>query len=278
MQALKISIVTPSYNQGNFIEEAIQSVLAQNHQNFEHIIIDGGSTDNTLEVFRKYPHLKWVSESDKGQSDALNKGFLKAQGDWILWLNADDILFKGAIDAYLEAANRYKKSNVFYGHVLFFNENKAILKTQYLLKFRKYFTVLRINTPPTTGSFFKAELLQQNLLDTSFHYMMDVEWFCRCNSKIFVHVINKIVVGFRVSSSNKTSNQILHGILNEQQISETDRLYTKYFYPYVKKLPNSIQKRSFTYLRFPIKLFYGLLKLKYISKRFKKQGSLILMN
>ena len=90
----KISIVTPSYNSAKFIEDCIQSVLKQNYPNFEHIVIDGGSTDGTVEILKQYPHLKWISEPDEGQSDALNKGFKMAEGDILGWLNADDVYLK----------------------------------------------------------------------------------------------------------------------------------------------------------------------------------------
>lgn len=86
----KLSIITPSYNQSAYIEQTIRSVLAQNYQSVEHIVIDGGSNDGTLDVLAKYPHLKWVSEKDRGQADALNKGFAKATGDIIGWINSDD--------------------------------------------------------------------------------------------------------------------------------------------------------------------------------------------
>ena len=87
---MKISVITPSYNQGRYIEAAINSVLDQNYADFEHIIIDACSTDETVEVLQKYSHLKWISEPDEGQSDALNKGFKLAKGDIACWLNADD--------------------------------------------------------------------------------------------------------------------------------------------------------------------------------------------
>src|SRR5882762_2861563 len=93
---MRISIITPSFNQGKFIEDAIQSVLIQNYPDIEHIVIDNCSTDNTMEVLKKYPHLKWISAKDRGQSDALNKGFDLATGEIIGWLNCDDFYLPGA--------------------------------------------------------------------------------------------------------------------------------------------------------------------------------------
>jgi glycosyltransferase involved in cell wall biosynthesis len=87
---VKISIITPSFNSGKYIRRAINSVLSQDYDNWEHIVIDGGSTDGTLEILKKYSHLKFVSEQDKGQSDAMNKGFHMSNGDIIGYLNADD--------------------------------------------------------------------------------------------------------------------------------------------------------------------------------------------
>ena len=97
----KVSVITPSYDAEQYIECAIKSVLLQNYPNFEHIIVDGNSSDGTVEILKKYPHLKWLSESDKGQSDAMNKGFKISSGEIIVYLNADDYFEKGAFDAIL---------------------------------------------------------------------------------------------------------------------------------------------------------------------------------
>jgi glycosyltransferase involved in cell wall biosynthesis len=98
-QGLKISVITPSFNSADYIERAIESVLNQDYYNWEHVIIDGGSKDGTLDILKKYRHLKWISEPDNGQADAMNKGFKISTGDVIVYLNADDYFFPGAFSA-----------------------------------------------------------------------------------------------------------------------------------------------------------------------------------
>ncbi|MBP7435874.1 MAG: glycosyltransferase [Bacteroidales bacterium] len=110
MNLPRVSIITPSYNQGQFIEKTILSVLNQNYHNFEHIIVDGGSIDNTLEILKKYPYLIWISEPDKGQSDTFNKGLKVSSGEIIGWLNSDDMY----------------KQNIFSGIVKYFDEEPDI--------------------------------------------------------------------------------------------------------------------------------------------------------
>ncbi len=94
-----ISVVTPSYNQGQYIEETIRSVLLQGYPNLEYIVMDGGSSDNSLEIIQRYsPWLTyWTSERDEGQADAINKGFERANGKLIAWLNSDDIYYPGTV-------------------------------------------------------------------------------------------------------------------------------------------------------------------------------------
>lgn len=99
----KISVITPSFNAAPYIEQAIDSVQQQGYANFEHVIVDGGSTDGTVEVLKRHPHLVWVSEPDGGQSDAMNKGFGMSSGEIIVYLNADDFFEEGAFAAVAQA-------------------------------------------------------------------------------------------------------------------------------------------------------------------------------
>ena len=113
----KISIVTPSFNQGAYIEKTIDSVLSQNYPNVEYIIIDGGSTDNSIEVIKKYEkHLTyWVSESDRGQSHALNKGLNRATGDLLTWLNSDDWYTQGALMTFAQVFQAHSSAGMVVG-------------------------------------------------------------------------------------------------------------------------------------------------------------------
>jgi len=117
MELKRISVVTPSYNQGQFLEETILSVLDQNYPNLEYMIIDGGSTDNSVDIIKKYEKYLtfWVSEKDNGQTYAINKGFNKASGDLVNWINSDDLLEDGALKMLGETLLEYPDADFIYG-------------------------------------------------------------------------------------------------------------------------------------------------------------------
>lgn len=119
MQSLpKISVITPSYNQGQFLEKTIMSILDQNYPNLEYIVMDGGSTDNSVNVIEKYQkHLAyWVSEKDRGQSHAINKGFHLSTGEVMTWINSDDCLEPGTLHLIADHVRRYPEVGAFVGH------------------------------------------------------------------------------------------------------------------------------------------------------------------
>lgn len=208
-EASKISIVTPSFNQANFIEEAIFSVLDQGYLNFEHIIIDGGSTDGTLEILKKYSHLKWISEKDDGQSDALNKGFRLATGDIIGWLNSDDRYLP---DAFFRIEDYFASNpniDIVYGDYRWIDKEGNVFQLRREIGFDpfilKYLHTLYI---PTTSTFFRKHIFSgKNFLDTKYDYSMDYEFFLRLYKRgyKFGHV-RAFIADFRWHSTSKSQS------------------------------------------------------------------------
>jgi len=209
---IKISIVTPSYNQGVFIEEAINSVQSQQGVDFEHIIMDNCSTDETGPILKKMRHLKVVGEPDQGQSDALNKGFKMATGDIVGWLNADDRYLPGCFKAVADFFMAHPSCDIVYGHYRLIDEGGKVLSYRKELGFDlfmlKYLHVLYI---PSTATFFRRRVFEDgNFLDTLYHYAMDYEFFLRLALKgyKFCH-IPVFLADFRLHPESKSQKQLL---------------------------------------------------------------------
>lgn len=179
MSNLKFSVITPSFNQGEYIEENLRSIENQGYDNYEHIVIDGGSTDSTIAILKKYPRIRWISENDRGQSDAINKGFRMATGDIIVWLNSDDCLLPGVFNF----ANFWFSSNDeigFVGNLMVVDKSNNVLQVikpegydyDYLLN-----DCMGISQPSTL---FRKEVLNSDIfLDENLHYAMDRDFFVR---------------------------------------------------------------------------------------------------
>ena len=255
-QILSISVVTPSYNQGPYIGEAIESIRKQTYPHLEHIIVDAQSTDGTLEILRakENPKLKWTSEADEGQSDGLNKGFRRAQGDYILWLNADDHLWPETLAAYAKAIERDPKIDYIYGHTQFVDENNNYLRTVFEIPYRYNYSKHRLYIPPTSGSLIRRSLLVDNPLDKDFHFIMDAEWFLRCGKTLKAHRLNQISNSFRVTDTNKTGPSIKTGQADERMIAEWRRLQETYNIDIDRSWPSVAAQLSY-YLQ---KLRFGL--------------------
>jgi len=209
---MKISIVTPSFNQGAFIAEAVESVLAQNDADVEHIILDNCSTDETPAVLARYPHLKVICEKDKGQSDALNKGFKAATGDIIGWLNADDKYLPGCFERVREAFSRHAGFDLIYGDYRLVDARGQLIRVRKELGFDlfmlKYLHVLYI---PTTTTFFRRKVFDEgNFIDIDYHYSMDYEFFLRLAGRgyQFGH-IPQVMADFRWHRTSKSSTYTL---------------------------------------------------------------------
>ena len=179
---MRVSIITPSYNQAPFLEQTIQSVLNQDYPDLEYIIVDGGSTDGSLEIIQKYADRLawWVSESDHGQTDALNKGFARASGEILAWLNSDDTYEPGAVRAAVEWLQAHPESGMVYGDANLIDEQGAVIgrfpaaQTDYA-RLRRGFVHI-----PQQASFFRAALWGQvGPLDPSFYFAMDYDLWVR---------------------------------------------------------------------------------------------------
>lgn len=206
MNELKISIITVSFNQGKFIRDNIESVLNQDYSNYEHIIIDGGSTDTTTSILKEYPHLNWTSEKDKGQSDGLNKGFKKATGEIIVWVNSDDMLAPHALKYINEFFITNPDKHVLTGNQVLINEKGVILSTipAEAFTYNRLLNTKHCSVMQNSTVFRRDVLLDVGYLDETFHYTMDLELFIRIAKKYKSYTINKNLAYFRIWEESKT--------------------------------------------------------------------------
>src|SRR3981081_3138601 len=208
-----ISIVTPSFNQARFIGDALESVRLQNNENCEHLVIDGMSTDGTVDLLRnqtataKRQTMYWISEKDTGQSEALNKGFRRAKGEIIGWLNSDDRYRIGSFDHIVQAFEENPKVDIFYGDYVMVDETGKVLKIRREIEFNAFILLYhRILYIPTTATFFRRRIFEEgNGLDESLQYAMDLEFFIRLSGRgyRFRH-IPQLLADFRMQPNSKT--------------------------------------------------------------------------
>jgi len=235
VSGLKISIVTPSYNQAEYIEETILSVWNQDYRNFEHIVMDGGSSDGTVEILKKYPHLQWVSESDEGQAHAINKGILRSSGDIIAYLNSDDVYRPGAFAAVAKFFEDNPDVSVIVGRCDYINEgSEKIGELQPV--FQGFGSLLRYwgwgnwHCIPQQSVFWRRSVVENvGLFDVRYHYVMDLEMWFRIALKYDFHVIDDKLAGFRLIEGTKT-------------VSNTHKMYEEEFSAfcrYLKYLPKN---------------------------------------
>ena len=256
----KISIVTPSYNQAAYLEQTILSVLEQQYPNFEYIIIDGGSTDGSVDIIKKYEaHItRWVSEPDSGQSEALNKGFALCSGDIIGWLNSDDY-YENNIFARIAGIFENKNINIINGDCRLVDESgvecgRVCSKKVYMNRLLNSWIPRSI--PPQPAIFFRRACLEKvGLLDASLHYGMDYDlWLRLCTHYRFDYVPG-ILANYRFHEHSKSVsdkgfakfipewNSIRDRYLNAQPLHI--RLSYKMSYYYFKLKSKFVDANSF---------------------------------
>jgi GT2 family glycosyltransferase len=222
----RVTIVTPSYNQGRFLEETIRSVLLQDYPNLEYVVIDGGSTDNSVEIIKKYsPALAyWESERDRGQADAINKGFRLATGDYLAWLNSDDCYYPGFIAEMVRLFSERPAVDLLYRDVdQGWSREDLVPRRGEAISFPEMVRTLNVPIPQMAAMWRRRIVERVGLLDPKWHVCLDREFFLR----IGLHGTMAYVPGatgfFRQHTDSKS-------IAEERQwIKEIPALYLEFF-------------------------------------------------
>jgi glycosyltransferase involved in cell wall biosynthesis len=205
----RVSIVTPSYNQGQFIEETIRSVLLQGYPDLEYIIIDGGSTDNSVEIINKYEKwlTYWVSEPDKGQSQAINKGFEEATGEIYTWISSDDCLLKDALKNVAHAYRASPKAGAWCGSSLFATADGKRIGVRQPPERLDVDTIAAWseNSFGQPACFFSKDAWQQCApLDENLQYGMDLDLWIKIAKKFAFEKVSEVLAAERVHKDAKT--------------------------------------------------------------------------
>lgn len=211
---MRFSIITPTLNQSQFIEQTIRSVINQNYSDYEHIIVDGGSVDSTIDILKRYKTLKWISEKDNGQSHAINKGFAMATGDILAWINSDDYyqenIFESVADYFIQHPNCY----FLYGDITYVNEHGRYLES---FKGNNLTLTNLVRCPDIIrqpSCFWRKDVIGQiGGLSETLHLVMDFDFLLRIGLKFEYHYLNKNLSFFRHYQNNKT-----HRLLKKQAI------------------------------------------------------------
>lgn len=216
----RISIVVPSFNQGRFIGATLQSIIDQDYPNLELLVVDGLSTDNSLEVINKYKcHLAWwVSEADSGQTQAINKGFSRSTGDIMAWINSDDLIAPGALHRVAEYFSQNTEAGVIYGDRILINQDS--------LEIGRWVLPNHSNRVLKWADFVPQETLYWSRkawdcvgsrLDENFHFAMDWDFLLRLSAKGANILHLPLFMGlFRIHNEQKTSRQLFS--IGQQEI------------------------------------------------------------
>jgi glycosyltransferase involved in cell wall biosynthesis len=241
----RISIVTPSHNQGEFIEETIRSVLLQGYPNLEYIIIDGGSVDGTVQIVRKYEDklAYWVSEGDRGQANAINKGFQKATGEIFGWINSDDFYYPGAFKAVAQAFVKHPEVALVHGYEHHADRNGNIIREVFpVFRHARAVTVFLAHPMLQLACFWTSEAYRAvGGLDETLHYHLDYDFFLRLSYRFRSIYVPVSVGAFRRHSDQKTEPQqrkefvfeqkkIMKKFISQEEMPGWGRLLLGYWY------------------------------------------------
>jgi len=262
-----ISIITPCFNSGNFLEETILSVLGQDYPNLEYIIIDGGSTDNSLEIIKKYQGklTYWISENDQGMYDALQKGFERSTGEIMAWINADDLYHRKSFFTVAEIFSKYTDVNWLVGASTQWDEYGRCINVNHSRKFSRYdFIMGDYKFIEQESCFFRRILWKKAgaYIDKSLKYAGDFELWIRFFRHDKLYVVNALIGGFRMRSANQLSLEGMpkyleeaNKILKSEKITKKERKkimrykfifsMLNFFHHFLGRLANKYRKIEF---------------------------------
>ena len=267
---LSFSVITPSYSQGRFIRRTINSVLAQDDQNIvmDYLICDGASSDETVDILREYgDRIRWLSESDDGQADAVNKGISMTQGDIIAWLNSDDIYYPGAFSKVKQIFDQYPEVEAIYGDADHIDEFDQILEPYPTepWNFDRLQDVCFLCQPAT---FFRRSLVDDfGPLDAQLHYCMDYELWLRYGQHVDFYYLSEKLAGSRFYASNKTLGQrvSVHYEINEMFKRKFHRVPEKWIFNYFHNQLEDTLNIRFKKINSPCIQFKALNQMVYSS-------------
>jgi len=227
----RISVVTPSYNQGRFIGRTIESVLAQNYPDVEHIVVDGMSTDETAAVLARYPHLRVVREPDRGQAEAINKGFRRAAGDVLCYLNSDDTLLPGALHRVVREIDPARGRHVVMGRCIYIDEDDRPTGLEHPCAFAgrdRILEVWKVHCVPQPATFWTREAWRRcGPMDETEHLVLDYDLMCRLSRRYDFHVVDQVLAAYRLQPQSKTCSARL-----EDVYSRAARVSRRYWGPW----------------------------------------------
>lgn len=259
-----ISVITPSYNQGLFIERTIRSVLDQSGDfSIEYFIADGGSTDDTVKIIRDYEFrvregvypircqgvkLSWVSETDRGQADAVNKGILNTSGEIIAWINSDDIYYPGAFAAVTDFFSRNTAVHAVYGRSNHIDEHDRIIKPYPTepWSYKRLFDICFLCQPAV---FFLRSLVDKcGSLDPDLQFCMDYELWLRYGCETEFHFLERLVAGSRLYQTNKTMAQTVavHHEINDMFRKKFGQVPRRWIYGFARTVEQERQKSVYS--------------------------------
>jgi glycosyltransferase involved in cell wall biosynthesis len=208
---MDFTIITPSLNYGRFLGDCLASVVDQPGVSLEHLVFDGGSDDDSAVVAARFPHARWSQEPDNGMSDAINKGFEQAKGEWVMWLNADDRLKPGILSEVLTSLKK-SDADVIYGNYDFITESGGVMRSMKVPAWSAFVHVYHHCYVPSTAAFYRNSTVigQGHRLRECFKYVMDGEFYARLDSigKKFQHIpIN--IADFRMHGGNASQRHLV---------------------------------------------------------------------